>query len=155
MAAAGVSTPAPQVILAFDFGSRRIGAASGDTLTRTARPLAALDAAAGVPWSVVDALVREYAPAQFVVGLPLNMDGSPTALTDSARAFARELQARYAAPAALVDERLSSKEAQARLREARASGLKRRRTRRGDIDMTAACILLEQWLTGNTPHSEA
>jgi putative Holliday junction resolvase len=135
----------PRLILAFDFGARRIGVASGDTLTRTARPLTTLEADRGALWTAVDRLVRDYAPAQFVVGLPLNMDGTPTSLTTAARAFARELEERYKRPVALVDERLSSREAEAQLRAARASGLKRRRTTHADVDMTAARVLLEQW----------
>jgi putative Holliday junction resolvase len=73
------------------------------------------------------------------------MDGTPTALTEPVRAFARELLARYALEVALVDERLSSREAEAQLRDARAQGLKRRRLTHADIDMTAAKILLERW----------
>lgn len=141
-----MSIQSPQIVLAFDFGTRRIGVASGDTLTCTARAVTTLDAAPGALWKTIDSLIREYSPGQLVVGLPLNMDGSATALTEAARDFARALQARYRLPATLVDERLSSKEAEAQLREARASGLKRRRTSRSDVDMTAARILLEQWL---------
>jgi putative Holliday junction resolvase len=136
---------APRVILAFDFGARRIGVASGDTLTQTAREVTTLDAA-NAPWPEIERLVREYAPAHLVVGLPLNMDGTTTALTEGCRAFASQLHARLGIPVALVDERLSSREAEAQLRERRASGLKRRRTSRADIDMTAAKVLLEQWL---------
>lgn len=136
----------PQIILAFDFGARRIGVASGDTLTRTARELTTLDSAKGPLWTAIDSLMREYRPTQLVVGLPLNMDGTPTTQTDASRRFARDLGQRYQAPVALVDERLSSKEAEAQLREARACGLKRRRTRHADVDRVAARILLEQWL---------
>lgn len=135
----------PQLILAFDFGTRRIGIAAGDTLTRTARALMTLDCAGGIPWFAVDKLIREYQPAQFVVGLPYNMDGTPTLLTDASRAFGADLNARYHKAVALVDERLSSREAEAQLRAARASGLKRRRTTHGDVDMIAARILLERW----------
>jgi putative Holliday junction resolvase len=147
-----VSTP--RVILAFDFGERRVGVASGDTLTQTARALVTLEAKADILWNSIDTLVRDYEPGQFVVGLPMNMDGSATSLTGPCRAFARELNERYGVPAALVDERLSSKEAAGRLREARASGLKRRRARREDVDMAAACVLLEQWLRGGAGQSE-
>lgn len=140
------STPAtPQLILAFDYGTRRIGVASGDTLTRTARPLLALDSSNGPPWPAIDKLVAGFGPTQFIVGVPYNMDDTPTALTETTRTFARELQARYRKPALLVDERLSSREASAQLREARAGGLKRRRLTHADIDMTAAKILLERW----------
>lgn len=137
----------PQVILAFDYGTRRIGVASGDTLTRTARALTTLERNSDViPWTAIDKLVREYQPSQLVVGLPWNMDGTPTVLTDASRAFAAELKARYNKPVALVDERLSSREAEAQLRDARASGLKKRRNTHADVDMIAARILLEQWL---------
>lgn len=136
----------PQVILAFDYGTRRIGVASGDTLTRTARALTTLEWNDGVPWTAISKLVREYQPAQFVVGLPWNMDGTPTLLTDASRAFGAELKARYNKPVALVDERLSSREAESLLRDARASGFKKRRNTHADVDMIAARILLEQWL---------
>lgn len=143
----GAARPAgPQIILAFDFGARRIGVASGDTLTRTARELTTLDAANGPPWPAIESLVKEYRPAHFVIGLPLNMDGTPTTLTEASRSFARDLARRYQTPASLVDERLSSREAEAQLREARASGMKRRRTTHADVDRVAARILLEQWL---------
>ena len=136
----------PQIILAFDYGTRRIGIASGDTLTRTARALTTLEWNDGVPWTAIGKLVREYQPAQFVVGLPWNMDGTPTLLTETSRAFAAELKARYDKPVALVDERLSSREAESLLRDARASGMKKRRNTHADVDMIAARILLEQWL---------
>ena len=144
--------PAPQVILAFDYGTKRIGVASGDTLTGTARALTTLESRnATIPWPAIDKLIREYQPAQLVVGLPWSMDGTPTLLTDASRAFGAELQARYHKPVALVDERLSSREAEAQLRDARASGIKKRRNTHADVDMIAAKILLEQWLRNPPP----
>ncbi len=135
----------PSIIFAFDYGTRRIGVASGDTLTRTARPLKTLDRTSEIPWAVIARLVAEYRPHQLVVGVPYNMDGTPTLLTDAAREFARELRTRFGIPACLMDERLSSREAESELRDARASGLKRRRLTHGDVDMTAAKIVLERW----------
>jgi putative holliday junction resolvase len=135
----------PQIIFAFDFGTRRIGVASGDTLTRTARGLATFDCGSKIPWPQIGKLVSDYRPTQLVVGVPYNMDGTPTLLTDSAREFARELRDRFQIAACLMDERLSSREAEAELRNARASGLKRRRLTHGDVDMTAAKIVLERW----------
>jgi putative Holliday junction resolvase len=145
MAEAG-KTASPQLVLAFDYGMRRIGIASGDTLTRTARALTTLDRHDGALWSAIERLVREYQPAQLVVGLPHHMDGTSTPMTDACRAFAIELRNRFDKPVALVDERLSSREAEGQLRDARASGLKRRRTTHEDVDMTAARIVLERWL---------
>lgn len=140
-----VPISAPQLILAFDFGTRRIGVASGDTLTATARPLVTLNVSNGMPWREIDRLIADYRPARLIAGLPYNMDGTPTALTEPARHFARELADRYGLTVVLVDERLSSREAEAQLRDARAQGLKRRRLTHADVDMTAAKILLERW----------
>jgi putative Holliday junction resolvase len=137
--------PAPQLILAFDYGTRRIGVASGDTLTRTARALTTLERSGGLPWPAISKLIDEYRPAQLIVGVPYNMDGTTTAHTAATRSFARELHARHAIAVALVDERLSSREAEAQLREARAGGLKRGRVTHADVDMTAAKVLLERW----------
>jgi putative holliday junction resolvase len=146
MPGAGAPSSAPQIILAFDYGTRRIGIASGDTLTRTARALTTLQCSPDIPWNQIDRLIQEYRPAQFVVGLPYNMDDTPTLLTEASRTFANELQSRYVLPVALVDERLSSREASEQIRDARALGLKRKRATREDVDMIAAKILLEQWL---------
>jgi putative holliday junction resolvase len=89
--------------------------------------------------------VKDSAASRLLVGIPYNMDGTPTVLTAAASQFAAELAQHYRLPVELVDERLSSREAQQQLREARAAGLKRRRVTRSDIDMTAAKILLERW----------
>ena len=140
--------PSPQLILAFDFGTRRLGLAAGDTLTHTARGLSTLDCSRGTPWPAIDKVFADLQPSQLVVGLPLHIDGTPTALTAAARAFAAELETRYRKPVALVDERLSSREAEAELRDARAAGLKRGRATHGDVDMIAARILLERWFRG-------
>ena len=136
---------APQIVLAFDYGTRRIGVASGDTLTRTARGLATLACGSNLPWEGITKLIGEFRPTQLVVGVPYNMDGTPTLLTDAAREFARALQQRHGLPTCLMDERLSSREAEAELRHARATGLKRRRLTHADVDMTAAKIVLERW----------
>ena len=136
---------APQLILAFDYGTRRIGVASGNTLTRTAQPVTTLTRSGGIPWPAIARLMDEYRPAQLIVGLPYNMDGTPTAHTAATRSFARELHTRHAIEVALVDERLSSREAEAQLRDARAGGLKRSRVTHADVDMVAAKILLERW----------
>jgi len=137
---------APQLILGFDYGTRRIGVACGNTLTGSARPLKTLARGAALPWADIDAVVREFAPSQIVVGLPYNMDGTDTALTAQVRVFGDELQSRFKLPVALIDERLSSRAAEAELREARADGRQGKRTTHADVDMTAAKVLVEQWL---------
>ncbi|HTB27720.1 MAG TPA: Holliday junction resolvase RuvX [Steroidobacteraceae bacterium] len=137
----------PEVVLAFDLGRRRIGVACGDTVSRSASPLGAVAAGPGGPrWEAIGSLLREWQPALLVVGLPYNADGSENAAAGEARDFARELTRRYALPVELVDERYSSLEAGARLKGARASGLRRRRVAKADVDAAAACIILERWL---------
>ncbi len=138
----------PRLVVAFDHGARRIGAARGDTLSRTAAPLAPIRAGDGGPrWEEVDAVVREWRPALMVVGLPYNADGSESGSTRAARAFAAAVAARYGLPVELVDERYSSLEAQSRLQSARAAGTRRKRVRKTDVDAAAACVILERWLS--------
>ena len=139
-------TAAPQLIIGFDYGTRRVGVACGNTLTQSARPLTTLMRGVQPPWSDIAALVQEFSPSQFVVGLPYNMDGTETALVPEVRVFADQLALRFNRPVALVDERLSSRAAEAELRDARAQGHKRRRVTHGDVDMIAAKVLVEQWL---------
>jgi putative holliday junction resolvase len=142
---------APQLVLAFDFGKRRIGVACGDTLSRTARPLGGVaNAAAGPRWDSVDSLLREWQPTLIVVGLPYNVDGSESAMSAAARGFAGEIEHRYALPVRLIDERYSSLEAETRLRSERESGLRKRRVAKPDVDAAAACIILERWFTEST-----
>ena len=147
-----VSEPrAPGIVLAFDFGQRRIGVACGEGVSRTASPLGTVAVGSQGPrWDAIDALMRAWRPSSVVVGLPYSVDGSESAITGAARRFARELGARYKTSVQLVDERYSSLEAGTRLKEARESGLRKRRVAKADVDATAACIILERWLTKTT-----
>jgi putative Holliday junction resolvase len=141
----------PKIVLAFDFGLRRIGVACGDTVSRNASALAAVPAdAAGPRWEAIAALMRDWQPDMAVVGLPYNVDGSDSTQTSAARGFAAELARRYALEVAMVDERYSSLEASARLKSARESGLRRRRVAKSDVDAAAACVILERWFSEKT-----
>jgi putative holliday junction resolvase len=134
------------IAVAFDFGRRRIGIAAGDSVTRRARPVTTLHAgSAGIDWASIARIVTELKPGTLVVGVPLNVDGTPGELTQAARSFARELERRCALRVATVDERWSSMEATEHLREARQSGRRTRRVRKEDIDAAAACVILERW----------
>jgi putative Holliday junction resolvase len=145
------SDTAPQLVIAFDFGRRRIGVACGDTVSRTARPLAAIaNGPDGPRWDEVAAQLREWRPALLVVGLPYNVDGTESDMSSAARRFAAELEARHVLAVRLIDERYSSLEAQARLREERESGQRRRRVAKDDVDAAAACIILERWFLEST-----
>ena len=99
-------------MLAFDFGLRHIGVATGQTITRTATPLTTLRARDGVPdFDEIRALIDEWKPGQLIVGLPLNMDDTDNHITTRARRFARRLEGRFGLPVALTDERLTSRAA--------------------------------------------
>jgi putative Holliday junction resolvase len=138
-----------EVVLAFDYGARRIGVAVGQTLTGTASPAGTLQAHGSSPdWTAIERCVRQWSPGRALVGLPYNMDGSETTLTATCRAFGDELARRFGLPVEFVDERLTSAAAADELREARRSGARSRRVRREDIDATAARLILETWLRG-------
>lgn len=141
----------PQLVLAFDFGRRRIGVACGNSLRRSASPLAAVaNTAAGPSWNTLDSLIRDWQPDLLVVGLPYNADGSESGLSAQARIFSDELARRYSLPVRLVDERYSSLEAESRLKAERETGIRKHRVRKTDVDAAAACIILERWFTDST-----
>ena len=130
------------VYLAFDYGTKRIGVAIGDAVTRAARGLGAVPPG----WQQIDRLLAEWSPAACVVGLPLAEGGEDQAITRRAREFAQQLQQRFKGPVHLCDERYSSRSAHGDIREARARGVLKRRVRPGDKDSVAARVILEQWL---------
>ena len=141
------------VALAFDFRLRRIGNASGDSITRRAAALSTIDRPGGrVDWTAIESLIRTWQPAILVVGVPYNSDGSPGTLTEPAREFARELRVHARLPVELMDERWSSIEAAARLKWARQTGQRVRRVKKADIDAAAACVILERWFQ-EAPHA--
>jgi putative Holliday junction resolvase len=140
-----------RILIGFDYGRRRIGAARGDTLTASAAALPVISSGpSGPDWAQVGKLLDQWRPALIVVGLPYNADGTDSGITTEARRFAQELSSRFAIPVELVDERYSSLDAQARLAAARASGVRRRRVAKADIDAAAACVILERWFSQNT-----
>jgi putative Holliday junction resolvase len=137
--------------LGFDFGLKRIGAAVGQSVTGSASPLGVVAMRSGEPdWPALEKLVREWHPDSLVVGLPYNMDLSEQDMTHRARHFAQQLAERFLLPVHTVDERLSSRAAEAELKERRQQG--RRRVTRQDIDGAAACVILESWF--NSPSDE-
>lgn len=131
-----------RLILAFDFGTRRIGVAVGNELLASATALEPLPARDGIPdWQVVSRLVEEWRPDLFVVGLPLNMDGSESAMSTRARKFGKRLYGRYGKPCEMFDERGSTREAKAIARQAGHRG----NYRDEGVDGLAAQLILEGW----------
>lgn len=141
----------PEVILSVDFGLKRIGVASGDTITRTAHPRTTIsNGPHGPDWAALDRILADTRPARIAVGEPYNADGSESPLTGAARRFATELARRSGLPVDLVDERWSSQDAEERLRDERASGDRRRRVTKEAIDAAAAAVILERWFERKT-----
>lgn len=133
------------ILLAFDFGFRRIGVATANRETRTSSPLTTLRVEREPPWRELDRIIDDWRPAQLVVGVP---EGHGTeAVAKRARAFASALAQRYALPVATVDETLTSSAAASELAEKRRSGYLRRRVGKGGVDRVAACLIAEQWLS--------
>ena len=132
-AAVGSATKAPRHLsfLAFDFGTRRVGVATGNTLTRSAAPLRSV-AASTTPFESIGRLIDEWRPDGLVVGVPRHPDGTPHENTRRARRFARQLEGRFRLPVHEVDERYTTS-------EAAAAGAT-------DLDAAAASIILEQFL---------
>ena len=127
----------PDRVLAFDFGTKRMGVASGQPVTAMGSPLPPVSARDGIPeWEQVDALVQLHRPQVFIVGNPLNMDGSVSELSLRALKFARRLAARYR-----QDERLSTRAA----RETLAEVSQQRRGKLPSLDSTAACHIVASW----------
>ena len=136
-------------VIGFDFGERRIGVAVGETETRIANPLGAIEETANARrFERIDALVREWQPKAFVVGQPRHADGSEHPIAALCAKFARRLAARYGTPVVLVDETLSSVSAEASLRETSI----RARARDADVDALAATIILQSFLDEPESH---
>ncbi len=130
-------------VLAFDFGTRRIGVAVGNTLVRVAHPLTTIAGEAkAARFAAIGALVAEWRPHTLVVGRPVHADGTEHEMTTRAERFARALEGRYGLPVARVDERYTSQVADVDLRAAGMRGAAGKAAR----DAVAAQLILQSWL---------
>ena len=121
-----------QIVLAFDFGLRRIGVAVGDTLTRSSAPHATVPCHdSGPDWPGIDKVIRTLGPDLLVVGAPYNDDGSPGRIAAAADAFAAELGARFKLKARTISLFIFTL------------------VKKGDVDSAAAAVLLAGWLENN------
>jgi putative holliday junction resolvase len=128
--------------LAFDFGTKRLGIAVGQTITKTASPLLALNVKNGVPtWQQLDEVINKWQPRGLVVGLALQPDGSPSATSLAAQRFGKSLQQHTRLPVYYIEERLTSIAAQQRLKEDPPLSQAQQ-----NKDAIAAAIILESWL---------
>ena len=124
---------APLSFLAFDFGTRRVGVATGNTLTRSATPLRTVATQGEPRFVAIAALIQEWQPDALVVGVPFHPDGAAHDNTERARRFARQLHSRFKLTVHEVDERYSTTEAASR-------GAR-------DLDAASAAIILNQFLS--------
>jgi putative Holliday junction resolvase len=129
-------------LLAFDFGTKRIGIAVGNTLLRRANPLTTInDEKTDTRFAKIEALLNEWQPSALVVGLPSNDDGTPHELTALCRRFANRLKGRFKLPTILLDERYTSLAASAQLNEEGIHGMKQKSL----IDQYAAQQILQAY----------
>lgn len=161
-----------RTIIAFDYGTKRIGIAIGQELTKTASPLTTLrvsskttstDPANAINWKAIDEIIKDWQPQAAVVGLPLMADGSETDVTRGAKAFGEQLQKRYNLETYWVDERLTSVEAERMIAASPLGGKHHKQNVKSsnrkssnksksskleakeEIDRMAAKIILENW----------
>tara|TARA_B100000902_G_scaffold31200_1_gene37416 strand:- start:156 stop:581 length:426 start_codon:yes stop_codon:yes gene_type:complete len=131
----------PRVVMAFDFGIKNIGIAIGQEITKTASTFYSLSATDGQPnWTEMDKIINEWQPNLFVVGDPFNMDGTRSKIQDMADRFSNSLNKRYDIDIEKTDERLSSREAKARLQN-ETIGTKDSSNRHS----ISAQVILEDW----------
>jgi putative Holliday junction resolvase len=130
--AAATAGAAIRCFLAFDYGTRRVGVAVGNSLLRQAQQLKTVAAVGEARLAAIDALVHEWQPAELVVGVPFHPDGAEHENTRRARRFGRQLHERFRLPVHEVDERYSTT-------EALAEGA-------GDVDAASAAVILDQFL---------
>ena len=138
---------APKTILAFDFGLRRIGVAVGQDVTGSASPLGTVaNRDEGIDHDAIATVISEWQPSSLVVGMPSHVDGSPSEMQEPVKAFIDELR-QYGLPINTVDERYTSVEAERALKQARATG-NRRRISKEMVDSAAAVVIAERFLAG-------
>lgn len=132
-----------ETVLGFDFGAKRIGIATGQTLTGHANPLQTLTNVNNKPdWDKIESLIKEWKPQALIVGLPYLLDGKETEMTLRADKFSRRLHGRFGLPVFTVSETLSSFEAEDQLKQHKKIG----KQNKGEIDKLAAALITETWL---------
>jgi putative Holliday junction resolvase len=147
------ANPPPDVtVLAFDYGTRRVGVAVGNTLVRAAHALATIDdERTDARFDAIAALVNDWRPGLLVVGLPVHADGAEHPLTERARRFARQLEGRFRVPVSLVDERFTTEEAKARMASEGGGGRRHRASR----DAYAAQVILQAYFDSGSDDGRA
>ena len=132
-------------VMAFDFGEKRIGVATGETVLKVAHPLTTINTEENeVKFSQIEKLIQEWRPALLVVGLPMHMNGESHLLTQLSKKFSQRLEGRFNLAVVMVDERLSSVEAAQNLSAAGVKGTKQKAM----LDAVAAQSILQSYFDG-------
>jgi putative Holliday junction resolvase len=144
MAVQQIASAAPAgTVLAFDFGTRRIGVAVGESRVGVAHPLTTVaNGRGGEAFASIAALIDEWRPVLLLVGLPSHADATPHAMTTHARRFGEQLRGRFELPVAFADERFTTRDASRALRGAKV----RARARKAARDSIAAQLILQAYL---------
>jgi len=133
------------MVLGFDFGSKRIGVATGQTVSATASSLTVLQNQKSSLWTAIEKILDEWQPEILIVGLPLDLDGQETPVSLAARKFAGRLHGRFGLPVEFQDERFTSMDASRQFAELRSQGGARRKDS-VLLDAAAARIITQAWL---------
>ena len=129
--AASSGSRAVRSFLAFDYGTKRVGVATGNTLMKLSQPLRTLALEGDARFKAIEALIEEWTPDALVIGVPFHPDGAPHDNTLRARRFGRQLHGRFGLPVHEVDERYTTVDVE-------AAGAR-------DADAAAAALILEQY----------
>jgi len=138
-----MTSAAIRTVIGFDFGLKRIGLATGQTITGTASPLTTLNSVDRSPdWRGIESQIREWRPDALIVGIPYLLDGNASEMTRAAIDFSRELEQRFKLPVFTIDESLSSYAAEEQLKQS----MKLAKHNKHEIDRMAAAIIVQRWL---------
>ncbi len=130
-------------VLGFDYGKKRIGIATGQTITHSATPCRTINQVDGNPdWHAIEAEIQQWQPQALIVGMPYYTDGSENRMTAAVRQFAYELEKRFKLPVIEIDEALSSQQAEEILKQDK----KITQQNKQEIDKMAAAIIVQRWL---------
>lgn len=132
----------PSMIMAFDFGTQKMGVAVGQSTIHSSNPIALFPMKDGIPnWDNLHKIIQQWEPTLFLVGLPLNMDDTESELSRRARKFARRLRHQTNIETWMVDERLTTREARDDLDYYQQQG----RGKNISADSLAAALFIESW----------
>lgn len=130
-------------VLGIDYGLKRIGIATGQTITGSASPVTTLEQINGSPnWSEIEQLITQWKPQALIVGMPYYLDGTENDMTKIVGVFCLELEQRFALPVFKINEALTSYEAEEMLKINTKIG----KHNKHEIDKMAAAIIVQNWL---------